>query len=154
MFCEFASTYAWFDMRYVLAPCVVGDSLYSELYLWKVTKMVNSSPEFMKICTYQTIEVNMRGCTCVNVPFEAGTLNVKLHFHQQKLFVQFVNIHSRDMPVHAGAANQRGHERYDRSHHPIVKQAGSQVLKTSISLLAKGVFARKNLKRKSSGRWK
>ena len=33
---------------------------------------------------FQTIEINIRDCAGVNVPFEAGTLNVTLHFQQRK----------------------------------------------------------------------
>ena len=34
--------------------------------------------------TFQTIEINIRDRTGINVPFEAGTLNVTLHFRQRK----------------------------------------------------------------------
>ena len=34
--------------------------------------------------TFQTIEINIRDRAGINVPFEAGTLNVTLHFRQRK----------------------------------------------------------------------
>ena len=52
----------------------------------------------------------------------------------------------RGMPVYAGAAYQRGHglgrvmKNMIRHATPILKQAGSQALKTGISVLAQGVL--------------
>ena len=60
--------------------------------------------------------------------------------------VYFVKMQGRGMPVYAGAAYQRGHglgrvmKNMILHATPILKQAGSQALKTGISVLAQGVL--------------
>ena len=65
-------------------------------------------------------------------------------------------MYGRGMPVYAGAAYQKGHglgrvmKNIMRHATPILKQAGSQALKTGISVLAKGVLG--NHQRKTQHR--
>ena len=77
----------------VLEPRVVGDSQVPLLRIVSVEggngELVTRNYENVHYVqrqrkTFQTIEINIRDRASVNVPFEAGTLNIALHFRQRK----------------------------------------------------------------------
>ena len=77
----------------VLEPRVVGDSQVPLLRIVPVeggngelVTRIYENVHYVRLQrkTFQTIEINIRDRAGVNVPFEAGTLNVTLHFRQRK----------------------------------------------------------------------
>ena len=77
----------------VLEPRVVGDSQVPLLRIVPVeggngelVTRIYENVHYVRLQrkTFQTIEINIRDHAGVNVPFEAGTLNVTLHFRQRK----------------------------------------------------------------------
>ena len=77
----------------VLEPRVVGDSQVPLLRIVPVEGVngelitrIYENVHYVRLQrkTFQTIEINIRDRAGANVPFEAGTLNVTLHFRQRK----------------------------------------------------------------------
>ena len=77
----------------VLEPRVVGDSQVPLLRIIPVEGVngelvtrIYKNVLYVRLQrkTFQTIEINIRDRAGANVPFEAGTLNVTLHFRQRK----------------------------------------------------------------------
>ena len=77
----------------VLEPRVVGDSQVPLLRIVPVeggngelVTRIYENVHYVRLQrkTFQTVEINIRDHAGANVPFEAGTLNVTLHFRQRK----------------------------------------------------------------------